>query len=256
MDAALYLCLRDELQQDAARVERQLEELRKAESFLLKRIQPSRNLASYRAVLQDLSLDISRAESDQAEFLRLSRFVTRALVTAYGKEPDSSRLAKPPSDPIEQTKPAREKPKAESLATSTQPIKPKADPAGTSKTKEPARSNGPLEPVQAASSPVSEPITKPVSKGAAPLTPPKTGVVEFDKDGFPIVAAPAKSTPAAKTPSVIAFQDTPPIAEPPTVVFDENGFPLNPPKNDSLNTLVEVRNPQTAANPLSKNDKS
>jgi hypothetical protein len=249
MDAALYLCLRDELQQDAARVERQLEELRKVESFLLKRIHPSRNLASYRAVLQDLSLEISRAESDQAEYLRLSRFVTKALVTSYVKAPDSPRSRQDVSDPTPKDPPAKESAKA---PASPERVAPQRALQDAPKSKEPAKSNGPIAPAQADAGPVPQQITKPVAKAEPPL---KTGIIEFDKDGFPLVAAPGKSSAMARSPSAIAFQETPPISEPPTVVFDENGFPLNPPTDESLKTLMEVPNPQAAPKPLSKNDK-
>jgi hypothetical protein len=229
MDAALYFCLRDEMQQDAAQVERQLEELRSAESFLLRRMHSSRHLGSYRTVLQDLSTDISRAESEQAELLRLSRFVTRALVTAYAKEPDASRLQKP------------------------QPAKSESASPSQPGTKDAAKSNGPIAPAPGLSEPERLPVGKSASKVHAPLPPPKTGVVEFDKDGFPLVVGPGKSS-AAKKPSAIAFQDTAPISEPPTVLFDENGFPLNPPASDSQNTLVENPKSPAIANPLTKKD--
>ncbi len=229
MDAALYFCLREEMQQDAARVERQLDELRRAESFLLRRIHSSRNLASYQAVLNDLSTDISRAESEHAELLHLSRFVTRALVTVYAKEPAASLPGK-------------------SASYSPAPVGP------ARKQREfPVKSNGPLPRVEsdATSNPPS--VQDPVSKDPAPF-PPLKAAIEFDKDGFPIARTPTKSSPAAKAPLAIALTESPPIAEPPTVVFDENGFPLNPPTDDSLNTLVEMPKSQAVGKPIAKKD--
>lgn len=236
MDAALYLSLRDEIQQDAARVERQLEELRRAESFLLPRIHSTRHLASYRAVLNDLASEITRAESEHAELLHLSRFVTRALITSYGKEHVSDPLANSLSAQTDASQSASVHakhsdkalpPASETAKVAAPSARPKAD---------------------------QKPVAKAVPKTEVPLSPPKTAVIEFDKDGFPIAHAPAKSSPPAKMPAAITFQDTPALTEPPTVVFDENGFPLNPPVDETLNTLVEIPKTQTAGHPLTKKD--
>lgn len=248
MDAALYLSLRDELQQDAARVERNLEEIRRAESFLLRRIHSSKHLSSYRAVLQDLSSDISRAESEHAEFLRLSRFVTRALVTVYAKGPEPSRLAKSLPLPTESAKPASEQAKPQLAAIPPERVTIKTAAPTPVKTPEPAKSNGPMTPAQTESDPIPKPATMPNSQvePTRPLT--KTGIIEFDKDGFPILA------PGKKNAAAIASLDTTPNTEPPTVVFDQNGFPLNPPADESLNTIVEVPKPQGWSGPLAKKD--
>ena len=108
-----------------------------------------------------------------------------------------------------------------------------------------------------AASPEKPPIQTEGPKTEHPLSPPKGNgpILQFDKDGFPIVATLRKSNPAVKTPIAMTFAEASPAPEPPTVIFDENGFPLNPPDEDSMNTLLESPKTKATANSLTKNDK-
>jgi hypothetical protein len=208
MDAALYLNLREEMQQDAARVERQLEQLRRAESFLLRRIKTARHLSSYQVVLNDVASDIARAEEAHAELLHLSRFVTRALITAYAAEP----VPKVVPEPAPQN-PANIPTVMDVFDTITE--RPRHLPPDDD---EP---NNHKPPAPVVSSHHDE-----------------EDLIEFDVDGF-LISGPSSQGKSEEE-----------NGEPPTVVFDVHGFPLNLPADDSMNTLIEPRKPKSPQCPL------
>ena len=195
MDAGLYLNLREELQADATRVERQLEELRRTESFLLRRIKTAGHVRSYQAVLGDLEHEITEAETEHVELLHLERFVTRSLIKGYGDELPAVSEQNPDRPPPRNVVP---------------------------------------EPPAIVKGSDARPKPRPEEREA---TPPRSGV-EFDEAGFPIAGPSNGKAAIKKNPAKVPRAANPP-AEPPTVVFDENGFPLNLPPADSMNTIAE-----------------